>query len=196
MMSTLEHEVIEKFHQLDKAAQKRCAGYLRRPRRLLPSGSPLVVMVQTTQNRDTPELRQRRNNQWWWTGRDRDLSVDALMRTRVIEVTNVRCDLASQIALALGAPIGVRITSMSVPAATRSNRAPYFPSLSRMRKRGPAPNGVASRSCWATHASLGERVTPKCTTRRDPNSTMKKTKIVRKNKSYVCTKSQTQISSA
>jgi len=31
--------------------------------------------------------------------------------------------------------------------ATRSNAAPYLLSLSRIKKRGPCPYGVASRSC-------------------------------------------------
>ena len=38
--------------------------------------------------------------------------------------------------------------------------APYFASLSRSRNRGRTPSGVASRSCWVTHASVGWRVTP------------------------------------
>jgi lysylphosphatidylglycerol synthetase-like protein (DUF2156 family) len=37
--------------------QGGCAGYLARLRQILPSGSPLVVMVQTTENRDAPQLR-------------------------------------------------------------------------------------------------------------------------------------------
>ena len=61
--------------------------------------------------------------------------------------------------------------------------APYLSSLSRMRYFGPVPNGVASRNCWATQASLGARVTPTCTTRRDPSSTMKKANIGRNSRS-------------
>jgi hypothetical protein len=32
------------------------AGYFSRPRRILLSGSPLVVMMQATQNRNAPQL--------------------------------------------------------------------------------------------------------------------------------------------
>jgi hypothetical protein len=32
--------------------------------------------------------------------------------------------------------------------------------LSRIRYRGPSPNGVACRSCWATQDSVGFLVTP------------------------------------
>ena len=61
---------------------------------------------------------------------------------------------------------------------------------------GPIPNGVASRNCWATQASVGCRVTLTCTTRRDSSSMITKTKIVRKSASYVCKKSHAQISEA
>ncbi len=37
---------------------------------------------------------------------------------------------------------------------------PNLLSLSRMRYYGHTPKAVASRSCWAAHASVGERVTP------------------------------------
>ena len=38
---------------------------------------------------------------------------------------------------------------------------PNFWSLSRIKNRGPASNGVALRHCCATQTSLGDRVTPK-----------------------------------
>jgi hypothetical protein len=86
-------------------------------------------------------------------------------------------------AFALGALYDV--FSTSIPAATRSKEEPYLRSLSRIRNRGPSPNGVASRSCCATHRSVGFLVTPKCTTRREPNSMITNTNIVRKKGSYV-----------
>lgn len=42
---------------------------------------------------------------------------------------------------------------------------------------------LSDRICWATQASLGERVTLTCTTRLEPCSMMKKRKITRKNRS-------------
>jgi hypothetical protein len=54
---------------------------------------------------------------------------------------------------------------VSQAIATASNLAPYFASSSRIRNRGPLPYGVASPSRRATHASLGDLVTLKCTTR-------------------------------
>ncbi len=52
----------------------------------------------------------------------------------------------SQIAFAFGARYGVFSTSIPVPLATRENTSPYLLSLSRIRNRGPSPNGVASQS--------------------------------------------------
>jgi hypothetical protein len=46
-----------------------------------------------------------------------------------------------------------------------------------MRYFGPVPKAVASRNCSATHASVGERMTFRCTIRREPSSVMKKAKI-------------------
>jgi len=46
-----------------------------------------------------------------------------------------------------------------------------------MMNRGPMANGVALRSCWATQVVLGLRVTPTCTTFREPSSTMKSAKM-------------------
>jgi hypothetical protein len=72
------------------------ARYLSHPSQILRSGSPLVVI--TTQNRDTRELRKCRNDRRWCTGRKRNLTVDALMRTSVMEVRNVDRDFVSQMA--------------------------------------------------------------------------------------------------
>ncbi len=58
-------------------------------------------------------------------------------------------------------------------AATRAKVGPYLLSLSRISHRGASPNGVASRSCCATQASVGWRVTPTCTTRREPSAMTK-----------------------
>jgi len=71
---------------------------------------------------------------------------------------------------AFGAPCHVRSISIPVPSAIRANLSPYLLSLSRIRYRGPSPNGVASRSCWATQAPVGFLVTPKCARRREPTS--------------------------
>src|SRR5438094_2500664 len=81
-------------------------------------------------------------------------------------------------------------------AATWSKRAPYLPSLSRMRNRGHSPNGEASRSCWATQASVGCRVTPTCTTRREPSAMTKKADSGRKSRSVIGSKSAAQMSCA
>src|SRR5215471_18073854 len=53
-----------------------------------------------------------------------------------------------------------------------------------MRYLGACPNGVASRSCWATQASVGERVTLTWITLRDCSSMRKK----------ACERSKEQIS--
>src|SRR6266566_1173920 len=49
-----------------------------------------------------------------------------------------------------------------------------------MRYLGTCPYGVASRSCCATQASVGDRVTPTWITFRDSNSMMKKANSERK----------------
>jgi len=55
----------------------------------------------------------------------------------------------------LGARLSVRNTSIQLLAATQANCAPNVRLLSRIKKRGDIPNGGASPSCWATHASVG-----------------------------------------
>jgi hypothetical protein len=85
---------------------------------------------------------------------------------------------------------------MPDPLATAAKCGPYFASLSRMRYAGAAPKGVASRSCWATQASVGERVTPTCTMRREPSSVRTKANNGRKNRSWTCRKSPAQMSVA
>ena len=91
-------------------------------------------------------------------------------------------DYVPQAAVPDGADVERRIL-IPVPSATSSNRVPNLSSLSRIRKRGPSPHAVASRSCWVTHALDGERVTPACTMRRDPSSIRKNAKIGRKSRS-------------
>src|SRR6266700_418569 len=56
---------------------------------------------------------------------------------------------------------------MALVVATRAKQGPNLLSLSRMRYFGVCPYGVASRSCCAVHASVGERVTPTWITLRD-----------------------------
>ena len=73
---------------------------------------------------------------------------------------------------------------------------PYFASLSRMRYFGASPNGVASRSGWATHSLVGERVTLTWTMRHDPSSVMKQAKRGRKKRSWTCRTSQGQLACA
>ena len=67
--------------------------------------------------------------------------------------------------------------------ATRAKQGPNLLSLSRIRYFGASPYGLASRSCWATQASVGERVTPTWITFRDSSSTTKKAKSGRKKRS-------------
>ena len=75
--------------------------------------------------------------------------------------------------------MGVRISWMREAAATVAKREPYLLSLSRIRKRGRSPQGVASRSCWATQASVGWAVVAALraiwTIRREDSSIMTKT---------------------
>src|SRR5512135_2486611 len=56
---------------------------------------------------------------------------------------------------------------MPLVTATRAKLGPNLLSLSRIRYLGACPYGVASRSCWATQASVGDRVTPTWITLRD-----------------------------
>ena len=81
-----------------------------------------------------------------------------------------------------------------LPAATASNMQPNLLSLSRIRNRGPSSNGIASRSCFAAHWSVGCRVTLKWTTARFSRRMIKKAKIGLKAKSWSWRKSQAQMS--
>src|SRR5437667_12267617 len=83
---------------------------------------------------------------------------------------------------------------MPLVAATRAKQDSNLLSLSRMRYFGVCPNGVASRSCCAVQASVGEHVTPTWITFRDFSSMMKKANSERKNRSVTWRKSQAQIS--
>src|SRR5215469_3731957 len=89
--------------------------------------------------------------------------------------------------------MGVLSSLMPLVLATRSKQVPYLLSLSRIRYFGACPYGVASRSCCATHASVGDLVTPTWMTFRDCNSMRKKAKSGRKNRSVTWRKSQAQI---
>jgi len=80
--------------------------------------------------------------------------------------------------------------------ATRAKQGPNLLSLSRIRYFGASPYGVASRSCWATQASVGDRVTPTWITFRDLSSTTKKEKSGRKKRSVTCKKSHAQTCAA
>src|SRR5215470_6890341 len=85
---------------------------------------------------------------------------------------------------------------MPLVAATRAKQDPNLLSRSRMRYFGPCPKGVASRSCCAVQASVGERVTPTWMTLREDISIMKKAKSERKKRSVTCKKSHAQMSLA
>ncbi len=85
---------------------------------------------------------------------------------------------------------------MPRPAATGAHAAPYLRSLSRMRNLGRWSNGVASRSCRATQASVGWRVTPTCTTRRVPSAITKQANNGRQARSVTGRKSHAQIVAA
>jgi len=69
---------------------------------------------------------------------------------------------------------------MPLVTATRAKLGPNLLSLSRIRYLGACPYGVASRSCCAVQASVGERVTPTWMTFRVFSSMMKKAKSGRK----------------
>jgi hypothetical protein len=85
---------------------------------------------------------------------------------------------------------------MPLVTATRAKLGPNLLSLSRIRYLGACPYGVASRSCCAVQASVGERVTPAWMTFRVFSSMMKKAKSGRKKRSVICKKSQAQICAA
>jgi len=100
----------------------------------------------------------------------------------------------SQMAFSRGARKAVRSSSMSVAVATWMKAGPYVVSLSRMRYVGRWSNGVASRSCCAAHASVGWRVTPTCTIRREASSITQHTSRGRKSRSVTGKKSHAQLS--
>jgi hypothetical protein len=85
---------------------------------------------------------------------------------------------------------------MPLVVATRAKHDPNLLSLSRLRYLGACPYGVASRSCWATQASVGHRVTPTWITRRVLSSMKKKAKSGRKKRSVTCKKSHAQTCAA
>jgi len=82
---------------------------------------------------------------------------------------------------------------MLLDFAIRAKHDPNLQSLSRIRYFGACPYGIASRSCCATQASVGDLVTPTWITRREFSSTMNKAKSGRKKRSVTCKKSQAQI---
>ncbi len=117
---------------------------------------------------------------WKSSGRwIRDLLLQALMGTSVIEVGDIGLEDAGELLLvqdqqvietltthapqkALTVRVGRRgmkrrLAGPSMPEllATRAKSGPNLLSLSRMRNRGVCPKGVASRNCWATQASVG-----------------------------------------
>jgi hypothetical protein len=102
----------------------------------------------------------------------------------------------SQLAVARGAWTGVRSSAIWLVAATRANWTPSFLSVSRKKERGLSPHGVASRRCCAIQASVGWRVTPAWTTRREPRSMMKNATSCRKHPSMIGRQSHAQISCA
>ncbi len=91
---------------------------------------------------------------------------------------------------------GVRSTLMPLVVATRAKCDANFLSFSRIRYVGVCPEGVASRNCCATQASVVERVTFTWMTFRDFSSTRKKAKSGRKKRSATWKKSQAQTSAA
>src|SRR5215472_1038876 len=72
---------------------------------------------------------------------------------------------------------------MALVVATRAKLEPNLLSLSRIKYFGACPYGVASRSCCATHGSVGDLVTPTWMTFRDLSSMMKNAKSGRKKRS-------------
>src|SRR5260221_3775214 len=85
---------------------------------------------------------------------------------------------------------------MLLVCATRAKLTPNLSSLSRMRYFGLTPKAVASRSCCAVQASVGDRVTPTWITLRECSSMLKKANSERKKRSVTGRKSQAQICSA
>jgi hypothetical protein len=77
--------------------------------------------------------------------------------------------------------------------ATRAKQGPNLLSLSRIRYFGASPYGVASRSCWATQASVGDRVTPTWITFRELSVQRRRRPASgRKKMSVTCKKSHAQ----
>jgi hypothetical protein len=85
---------------------------------------------------------------------------------------------------------------MLLVVATRAKLGPNLLSFSRIRYLGLSPYGVASRNCWATQLSGGDRVTPTWVIFRDESSMMKKAKSERKKRSVTCKQSPAHILSA
>ena len=98
--------------------------------------------------------------------------------------------------LARGARYGVLSSLILEPAATAEKYEPYLLSRSWRRYFGPSPQGVASRSCWAVHSSVGEVVTATWTIRRVLSTIKTKIYHVRNNQSLTTVKLQAYISLA
>jgi hypothetical protein len=65
-----------------------------------PSGSPLIVMMQASQNRTAAKTGQGWCNRWRRTRWNRDLSIDPLMGACPVEVPDIRLDLPLQMMIA------------------------------------------------------------------------------------------------
>ena len=89
----------------------------------------------------------------------------------------------SQTAFMFGARTAVRTIRMPLARASALKAAPNLSSPSRIRNRGPAPEGVALRSCCVTQACDGKRVVAARTTLRVASSMNTNAKIERKNTS-------------
>ena len=144
-----------------------------------------------------------------------DLLLDPLMRSCLIEVDHIRIEHALELLLMQDQQMVQAFLSHTPQKAFADRVGSWglnrrFEDLDRARFRYPSearpelaivitnqvlwcePIGVASRSCWATQASVGDRVTPTWITFRDLSSTTKKAKSGRKKMSVTCKKSHAQ----
>src|SRR5215470_10387752 len=169
-------------------------------------------MVQPAHDRQCNHLVACMMREFGWSAWARNLLLDPLMRSCLVEVAHIGNKETLELlfledqqvvqAFLPHAPhealvYGIGSWSviwrfqdlMPLVVATCVKHDPNLPSSSRMRYFGACPYSVASRSCWATQRSEGDRVTPTWITRRDFSSTMKNAKSGRKKRSITCKKS-------
>jgi len=185
--------------------------------RLPTAGGAPIRVVQATQDRDRAQRSGTARCLLW--GRLRERLPEALVRPRAVAVRHVLAEHAGPLPLAKDEQV-IQAHAADAPQEALADgdglRRPGWRAQDRDpagcgdgRERGPERavviadevaralvEGVASRRCWATQASVGWRVAPTWTTRRVACSMMKKAHSGRERRSVTGRKSHAQLSGA